>query len=480
MIRYLIWIALLLGSTAISQAQTTGDIQGVIMDGELDEPLAFASVVLVQEGLQAYQTETDFSGNYNFSNVEVGEYDLVVAYTGFPTKTEKGVYLRSGQILRIDIEMRAVETVEITVVDKRDPFLDDVCCAPAPDHVITKEEIDKAPETDLRAIVASASLVNTPDVGEELDGLGRPSGNVTYVDGIPMSIESINPLDIESVNVITTGVPARFGNSTGFITNIVTKGPSRKFRGGVQLESSQFLDNFGENRANLYLSGPLITRVMTNDIDGQPIMKDGKAVRRPILGYRFSGTYFTTLDNRPSALGTFRLREDKRQEILATPLIANPSGSGYVPSTDFITANDLEQTNVRSNAHSSFGQYAAKLDFKPNEEIFMSVGSQGQFNWGNAASISNQLLNYDFNPTQQSSVWSASARLRHTIASTKPGNQEEGKMHQTFQNFSYELQGDYTETNFSTEDPRHKDNFWNYGYVGKFYESRRPVIGAVD
>lgn len=484
MIRYLIWMAILLGSTAISQAQTTGDLQGVIMEKEMDEPVIGANVVLIKEGLEVYQTQTDIGGNYNFSNVDVGEYDLAVLYTGYPTHTEKGVYIGPGQIKRVNMTIASVVVIGgVTVNAENDPFLDDLCCAPAPDNVISKETIAKAPELDTRAIAASTAMVNVTDVGEELDGLGRPSGNIVYVDNIPTSIESINPLDIESISVITTGVPARYGNSTGFITNIITKGPSRTFRGGVMAETSQFLDNFGENRVNIYLSGPLITKKMYNDVDGKVLIgNDGKEKRRPVLGYRFSGTYFTTLDNRPSALGTFRLNENKRQEILANPLVENSSGSGFVPATDFLTEEDLEQTNVRSNARSSFGQYAAKLDYKPTDEIFVSVGSQGQFNWGTNASIANQLLNYDYNPIQRSSVWSISGRMRHTIASTKPGNEADGKeqIHNAFQNFSYELQGDYTETNFSTADPRHGDRFWDYGYVGKFHESRRPVIGAVD
>ncbi len=480
--QYILWIVLLLGSSAIAHAQESGTIKGKVIDIQTDAAIDYAEIILLQEGTQRGFTTTDIGGNYNLANVAVGEYDLMARYTGYPSVTIQKIYVNSGAIVIQDIKMD-INSTEIIVL-----IADKFCCDPVPIVDIPKEDIEKAPETSIDAIISAVAGLNIADSGEEIEGPGRAFGNATYVDGRLVDAASINPLDIENISIMTTGIPARYGNATGFITNITTKGPSSSFRGGVQVESSQFLDAFGGNTINAFFSGPIISRNIKSAVDGSIVTnEDGTPKKITVLGYRLSGTYLTSADNRPSALGTFRLRDDKLQEILDNPLVQNASGTGYVSAADYLTEDDLERTSVRSNARGHIGQYSAKIDYRPSESLYVTVGSQGQFNWGKAAGVSNQLFNYNYNPTQNSSNWGVNARVRHTLVNTIPGNGESGEdadrvknTYQVFQNFSYELQGDYTETNFSTQDPRHGDRFWDYGYVGKFYESRQPIIGAVD
>jgi hypothetical protein len=179
------------------------------------------------------------------------------------------------------------------------------------------------------------------------------------------------------------------------------------------------------------------------------------------------------------------LKDDKLNEILANPLVQNPSGIGTVYAADFLTSDDLEATAVRPNARDSYGVFTGKLDFKPNKDFYVVLGGQGQFNWGKDPSGLNRLFNPQFNRDYQSNTWRVSGRFRHTVSSTQPGgdDEEEGDSTRTqsvFQNFSYELQGDYTQQNYSVEDPRYKDRVWEYGYVGKFNQSRQPVFFPVD
>ena len=49
---------------------------------------------------------------------------------------------------------------------------------------------------------------------------------------------------IEQITVITGGVPAQYGDATGGIISVTTKGPSQNFFGGVEYVTSQLFDKY--------------------------------------------------------------------------------------------------------------------------------------------------------------------------------------------------------------------------------------------
>ncbi|MEZ5146569.1 MAG: hypothetical protein R2759_05655 [Bacteroidales bacterium] len=51
---------------------------------------------------------------------------------------------------------------------------------------------------------------------------------------------------------------AQYGDARGGIINVTTKGPSRTFGAGLELETSKFLDAFGQSRLGFNVQGPLI------------------------------------------------------------------------------------------------------------------------------------------------------------------------------------------------------------------------------
>ena len=59
--------------------------------------------------------------------------------------------------------------------------------------------------------------------------------------------------EIDQLQIITGGIGARYGDVTGGIISITTKGPSQKFTGGFELETSEYLDSYGYNLASLNL-----------------------------------------------------------------------------------------------------------------------------------------------------------------------------------------------------------------------------------
>ena len=406
MVRYIILLTLLFLGSSTLFAQTTGSLQGKVIDVGNDEGLPFANVVLEKEGVQVSGTQTDFDGNYKVSNGNAGTYDVLVSYVGFPTVKTEGVVIKLSQVVRFDIEMEEGTDVfgtdstgkkqEIIVRGYRIPLIEQD--ATSGGQTLGAEDIKNLATRSVTSIVATTAGVSQADEGEAVNSNGsRSSSNDTYIDGVRVIGNfGIPETEIDQVQIITSGIPAEFGDATGAITNIITKGPSSELSGGVQLETSQFLDAFAANRADAYFSGPIIAKPMLNSL-GDTLKKDGKVRKSTILGYRFAGVYSTSLDSRPSALGSFKLKEDKLNEILANPLVANPSGSGRVYSADFITQDDLEVTQVRPNARESYAVANAKIDFKPSKDFYFVAGGQAQFNWGNSAGTTNRLFNYQFN-----------------------------------------------------------------------------------
>lgn len=487
MIRYVFLLTLLMAVLSSAVAQSGGQIQGKVVTLSDDEPVVFAVVVLKKEGVKTAETTTDFDGLYNISNVPAGTYDIIVETLDLPQLETKGIRVNSNTTHKVDLFFPADLQgggidVDVIEVEYERPLLE--IDNTKGGMTMTSEQVERMATRNIGTVISSAKGVNQTDEGEALNSQGgRSSSNDTYVDGVRVFGDpGVTEADIDQIQVITSGVPAEYGDATGAITNITTKGPSKKLSGGAQAETSQFLDNFAANRVDFSLSGPIISRPLVNEKTGDTLRTDDGDIQKLVtLGFRVSGTYNTTLDNRPSALPFLQLKDEPLQAIRDRPLTLNPDGSRTF-AVDRLTREDFDEVNVRPNARESFGVFNARLDFKPNSDFYFVAGLQGQFNWGNSAGVLNRLLNFQDNTQYRTNTIRTYGRFVHTVSSTTPkkGDGEEGAAQPTFQNFSYELQGDYTQSNGTSFDPRYGDRYFDYGYVGEIRRSLVPVSGIID
>ncbi|MDA0326142.1 MAG: carboxypeptidase-like regulatory domain-containing protein, partial [Bacteroidetes bacterium] len=67
--------------TALHVVAQTGKISGTVMDGEFNEPMAFANVLIKNT---TKGTTSDFDGKYTI-DVEPGNYTVVFSYIGYQT-----------------------------------------------------------------------------------------------------------------------------------------------------------------------------------------------------------------------------------------------------------------------------------------------------------------------------------------------------------------------------------------------------------
>ena len=95
----------------------TGKIAGTIMDGEFNEPMAFANVLIKNT---TKGTTSDFDGKYSI-DMEAGNYTLIFSYIGYQTIEISDVVVKSNDEVIIDVTLNtnSLETVVITTTVRK-------------------------------------------------------------------------------------------------------------------------------------------------------------------------------------------------------------------------------------------------------------------------------------------------------------------------------------------------------------------------
>jgi len=102
--RFFILIAVLIFAQTI-HAQS---ISGRILDKKTGEGLPFASVVLLNDGIQKARTTTDLDGNYTFEYTSQSEnkfYDIQASYIGYEIETMTNINLEMVIEIEVNLEM---------------------------------------------------------------------------------------------------------------------------------------------------------------------------------------------------------------------------------------------------------------------------------------------------------------------------------------------------------------------------------------
>lgn len=259
--KFLFLLAFFFISSGLAFAQQSGEIQGKVTDKDTGEPIPFANVSLVVNGTMQ-GAQSDFDGFYSIKPLPAGGYTVKISYVGYQGKQYDGVVVYADRITFLDVqisqESELLKTVE--VVSYKVPLLE--ADKTSTGQTVTKEQIMKMPTRNVASIASQTAGVFQSDEGGGLNVKGQRSESTDYyIDGIKVRGSAAVPAQsIEQLTVITGGLPARFGDATGGIVNITTRGPSQFWSGGVELVSSKFLEPYGYYLGNFSLSGPLLKK----------------------------------------------------------------------------------------------------------------------------------------------------------------------------------------------------------------------------
>ncbi len=442
-----------------SYAQTV--LQGQVTDE--DGGVIGASVFLFKNDVQIKAVPTDFDGNYIFTNIDPGSYDLLVKSLGVSDQRVNGVIAREDNTTKVNIELTSGSLLdEVVISDYKVPLIDFDQTSSV--KTVTAEAIANSPLKSVQGLAATSAGLTSDQNGNISIRGNRSNATNFYVDGIRVSSLGLIPAaEIEQLQVITGGLAARYGDVTGGVISLTSKGPSDRFTGGLEAETSQFLDPYGFNFLNGNLSGPII-----------------KKDNRSIVGFRLNVQYISQLDDGPSAVGVFRAPLETIQDLEGEP-------NFLIDGVSFPRAELLNETDIpnplqtRPNEDRFDLDINGKIDIRFSENIDVSIsGIYGTDRNRYTPSAAWGLLNWNRNPYSYGQNWRVNARWRHKIGKQGlPEEQAEGSP-TLIRNASYILQFGVENIQSRTEDLNHEDRLFDYGLYGTQEVTSNPVAGFVD
>jgi len=452
----LTFIGLLFGSVLMAQTA----LQGKVTDGK-KEGLISANIKLLKGGVLKAGVATDFDGNYSIS-LDPGTYDLEVSYTGYKTVLMKNVRIQAGITTFQDITLDDDEGITLGLVEiveyKAPLFQKDNTSG---GRTVTSEEIAKMPTRNVNAIAAASAGVSVIDGGDANIKGSRANATQYFLDGIRV-FGNLPPVqEIDQLQVVTGGVEAQYGDLTGGLISVTSKGPSKNFAGGLEFETSKGLDPYGFLLLNGNVSGPIIK-------------KNGNTV----LGFRLSGQYQGQDDDNPRAYGVWVANQDAVNKIEANPI--RKVGATQLSEAEFLRTSDFTLQKKRPNEGARRIDITGKLDAKLSKDIDLTLSGTYYTNKDQFTPGGWQDLNTAYNPFRYETRYRGNIRFRHRIGGSNSTNSDGSKKSATLRNLMYSIQAGYENVNKNESDQRHGDNLFNYGYVGKFERSYDITAGETD
>jgi outer membrane receptor protein involved in Fe transport len=450
---------------ALSLGLSQATVSGKVMDEK--GPASFAVVVLLKGGVQKGFAETDDNGIYRFSSVDAGTYDLAVSLTGNKPYRQEGIVGNGGKGIVVDIQLESSTSSDLKTVTIKSYKVPIVSVDNTTQGgTLTSEQISKMPVKDLNGLAAlTAGAQSSPDGGAFNVKGSRENSNRYYIDGILTRSANVPSSDIDQLQVITGGMEAKYGDVTGGVISVTTKGPANKFTGGFEVETSKGLDPYGYLLGSFNLAGPIISK--TDKVS---------KTKESVLGFRLSGQFTHKDDNSPPATPYFKIKEDARAKIEADPVFY--IGTVAYPSAAKLQAGDFDQFNVRQNNKYDNLDLNGKLDLRLSKNVDLTLGGgyhkdADQFSPSTTAfgvgGPNWNVFNSQVNPFDNNTQIRTNFRIRHKLIGSAAEVKGAKKSASTvIENASYTIQAGYEINTNNRQDEVHKDKFFEYGYVGQF------------
>ncbi|MFZ1688951.1 MAG: TonB-dependent receptor [Flavobacteriales bacterium] len=475
MVRRLLSLTALCVVSATAFAQVgAGSLKGTLTDGKSGEPLPFVNVLVENKGTQVAGGATDFDGVYLIKPIEPGTYDVTFSYVGYQPVKQTGVVINGNKMTFLDIKMESgLELKEFKVVKYQVPLIEKD--GGSSGGTVTRDQISKMPGRTANSIATTVAGASTAGTGGGISIRGaRTENTYYYIDGVKVPAGAGTGLPksaIEEVQVITGGVPANYGDVTGGVINITTRGPSRSYFGGLEYLTSGWqlgddvtdivgLDAYAYNQVEASISGPVFFK------------KDSVGNKsKPLLGFFLSGQYTNVVDDGPQYVNDPRVQLDVRDQLIAEPLVVRDVAGRPTAFYNVLDINnsDMEQLRTRQGAGAKSYLAAGKIDIATTPTVNLTLG--GSFEYGKRQDYNrnNSLLNSENNNRSRDITWRGFVRFTQRFNQ----RQEDAVEGQTtkksgIKNAFYSVQFDYSRFDSKDEDPTHGDRLFDYGYLGKF------------
>jgi hypothetical protein len=260
-IAWLTLLALIILGCVPGRAQVIyGAIAGTITDAS-GGFVPGATVKITSAGRnESRTTSTSSTGTYAFANLAPGQYRLEVQQTGFKQVVRSGVEVQVDVTSRVDLALEVGDVSQSVVVTSEAPLLQTDSSSLG--TVVPQQAIQSVPlsgrninnlltlvpgvvaqgGTYGNAVSNQASGARTNAIGFGNYSIGGGFGNQSqfYVDGVPSNAPANNlnsyiPSQdvVQEFKVVTSNVPAEYGNYAGGVINLTTKSGTNMFHGAA-------------------------------------------------------------------------------------------------------------------------------------------------------------------------------------------------------------------------------------------------------
>jgi hypothetical protein len=436
------------------------EIAGTVLDNK-KQPMINAAIQVFQGGILKGGVVTDYDGNYVVKPLDPGYYDVVMLYPSFDSFVVKGVIVSGGARTTVNATMRLSETgkvlkgVVITAYQK--PIVD----KDKPGAVIlTRKEIQTIPTMETKDLVGLTPALYQSQRGKDVSiGGARTSGTLYIIDGVQVQGQAgvnMSQNSVDQLEVITSGIPAKYGDVSGGVVSITSRGMSQKLTGDVRAQHS--IDGYNNNLVSFSIAGPLYKKCI-----------DSSGNKKPVLGFALSADYYDDHNRYPSYDKAYTIKGDKAKELAANPLFISSDNSGlktYNYASNYVTFKDLVQTKQPPSSRYKETRVNGKLDYQLNDNMRIVAGGMLDNNKYDDYNRLRSLL--DPEGTSAHQLLTARGYVRFTQKFSKSNDTTRS----IISNAYYTVQADYQKTNEIIGDRNQGANIFNYGYIGKFNENR--------
>lgn len=470
MVKRLLLLASFTVLAVVTGLAQEGTIQGTIIDDK-GQPIPFANVSIEQAGQVVTGGTTNFDGVYKIKALRPGSNYLVRASSvGYTAEALSDVKVSSDQITKVNFTLTyGIKQQEVVIKSYKNPIVETDGGA---NLTVDAEEFKRLPGRSIGAAVTLQGGVQEDDNG----GIGsirgaRDDGNASfiYVDGVKVRNSSaVTNAATEEVKVLTGGIPAKYGDASGGIISITTKGAAENTHGGIELLTSGIdignttvgFDKYNYNLLAVNLTGPLLK------------IKDkaDSTKKRSVLGYFLSTELTYRKDRDPSAIGMWKVNDDVLADLEANPVAQNPLGGTDLRS-EFIRQGDLEQIKAKQNIPLYQIVANGNIDVYTGKNISLKFGGAIDMSKRKIFDFNNALFNTVNNEDRSDRTWRVFGR--YTQRFNKGGYDPDNPPAIT--NALYRIQVDYENYSQIRRDESHDDRLFRYGYVGKFETFREPT-----
>lgn len=440
-----------------SYSQATGEIKGTITSSNKSDPPEYIKVEVLLNDKYVDATISDSSGNYWIKGIPTGTYAIRFSRNGFQPLTVTDVAISTDQIYTLSPELFSGQ--EIKGIEFSDDRLR-VGKTPPGRINFNHQDLMNFPGLTVLSIVTQVPAVYSRD-GKFGSFSGARQDATVFINGVKIrnGLAIIPRGGAESVNVYVGGIPAKFGDVVGGVIEVTMRNIANVLFGSVEVRTSKLMDDYG----HYYFSGT---------IGGPLIRQKGKKEGKPILGFliSFEGGY--DKDATPGFGGWDRASDATMNRIINDPLRLPPAGqSGTRYNAEYLMPGDFTNSSFRMNAASQYFNANANFDFAPAKNTFISLGGYMNASQSMLWDRNNSMFNWENNGRNQSITGNVFGRIVQYFQ----GKTDEKGNTKGLKNAMVSLQIDYLKGYSKSEDVRHQDNFFNYGYVGQFNKFRAPT-----